>query len=356
MQIRRTFYKIKGYRRAYDMLYSLRQFNESEVAKQRMKIMKFYEQYGEEATQKAFGADRKVIARWRQRLWERGGKLSALVPSSTRPNQVRKSAIPNEIVEFIKELREKHPRMGKDKIKVFLDPYCRKKGLKTISVSTIGNLIKRNNFFFQPSGRVYHNPDSKWAQNQRKKSKRLRVKHPPKAVDFGHILSDTVERLTDGVKDYFISAIDARMKFVLTLNYKRLNSRNMKDFYHRFEQVYPFAVKDWQSDNGSENLGEFDDQLKSDGIPHFFSYPHCPKINTYIERYNRTLQEEFIDNHLDILHDKPLFHKALADYLIFYNTQRPHHSLGLKAPLQYLIANNKMSHMSLTYPKKSVKG
>lgn len=332
------------------MLDSLRQFDESDVAKQRMKILKFYDQYREQATKEAFGADRKVIQKWKKRLWEGGGKLKALVPSSTRPHEVRKSPVPSEMVEFIKELREKHPRMGKDKIKIFLDPYCQKQGLKKISVSTIGNIIKRNHFFFQPQeGRVYHNPDSKWAQNQRNKPKKLRVKYSPKPVDFGHILSDTVERVTDGVKDYFLSAIDARFKFVLTLNYKRLTSRNMKDFYHRFKQVYPGSIKDWQSDNGCENLGEFDEQLKSDNIPHFFSYPHCPKINAFIERYNRTLQEEFIDNHLDIIHDKPLFHKALADYLIFYNTQRPHHSLGLKAPLQFLISNNKMSHMSVTY-------
>ena len=331
------------------MLYSLRQFETSEVAKQRMKIMKFYEQYGEEASVKAFGADRKVISRWRTRLWQGDGKLSALVPSSTRPCHVRTSPVPEKVIDFIRNLREKHPRFGKDKIKVFLDPFCEKNGLKRISVSTIGNTIKRHNFFSQPSGRVYHNPDSKWASNARRKTKRLRIKHSPKPTDFGHILSDTVERLTDGVKDYFLSAIDAKLKFVLTLNYKKLTSRNMKDFYHRFEQVYPLPIKNWQSDNGHENLGEFDKQLKSDGIPHFFSYPHCPKINTYIERYNRTLQEEFIDHHLDIINDKPLFHKALADYLIFYNTQRPHHSLGLKAPLQYLISNRKMSHMSLTY-------
>jgi hypothetical protein len=89
--------------------------------------------------------------------------------------------------------------------------------------------------------------------------------------------------------------IDARLKFALTLNYKRLTSRNMKDFYLRFKSVYPVVIKSWQSDNGSENLGEFDDQLNREGILHYFSYPHCPKINTYIERYNRTIQEEFID-------------------------------------------------------------
>jgi hypothetical protein len=50
------------------------------------------------------------------------------------------------------------------------------------------------------------------------------------------------------VKDYFYSAIDAKLKFALTLNYKRLTSRNMKDFYRRFRSVYLFIVKAWQSD------------------------------------------------------------------------------------------------------------
>ncbi len=46
-------------------------------------------------------------------------------------------------------------------------------------------------------------------------------------------------RPRDGIKDYFYSAIDAVGKFSLTLNYKRLNSKNMKDFYERFKSVYP---------------------------------------------------------------------------------------------------------------------
>ncbi len=60
------------------MLYSLRRFKESEVAQQRMKIIKFYEQYGEKATKEAFGADRKVISKWRKRLKENAGSLTAI--------------------------------------------------------------------------------------------------------------------------------------------------------------------------------------------------------------------------------------------------------------------------------------
>jgi hypothetical protein len=76
------FGRIKGFysRRFQNMLASLRKFEGSEVAEQRMKIIKFYEQYGEKATKEAFGADRKVISRWRKRLKDGGGRLSVLDP------------------------------------------------------------------------------------------------------------------------------------------------------------------------------------------------------------------------------------------------------------------------------------
>jgi hypothetical protein len=240
------FSRIRGYRRIQDMLHSLKVFGKSEAAIQRMKVIKFYEKYGEQATKEAFGADRKVVSRWRKRLSENGGSIAALAPKSTRPSKVRRSEVPIKIIEFIRKLREEHPKLGKEKIKPLLDEYCYKEGIPEISESTIGNIIKRYKLFFQRSGRIYHNPDSKWAQNKAKKKKRLRVKHPPRPSDFGHILSDAVERITDGVKDYFLSAIDAKLKFAVTLNYKRLTSRNNKDFYLRFKSIYPGTVRSWQ--------------------------------------------------------------------------------------------------------------
>ena len=41
------------------MLPCLMNFDENETAKQRMKIIRFYENYGEKAVKEAFGADRK---------------------------------------------------------------------------------------------------------------------------------------------------------------------------------------------------------------------------------------------------------------------------------------------------------
>ena len=332
------------------MLYSLRRFSENEIAPQRMKMIKFYDQYGEKAVKEAFGADRKVISRWKQRLTKSKGKLSSLIPLSTRPHAVRVSQVDPRITAFIKDQREDHHRIGKEKLKPDLDIHCRRLEISTVSTSTIGNIIKRNNFFYQkPNIRIYHDPNSAWARKTVRYKKRLRVKHVVRPTDYGHIVSDTVERITDGIKDYFMNAIDAKMKFALTLQYQHLTAVNMKDFYYRFKEVYPGTVSKWQTDNGSENLGVFDQQLEKDGIPHLFIYPRCPKIDTFIERYNRTVQEEFIDENLDLIHNQKLFSQKLADWNIYYNINRRHHSLGLISPLRYFVEKGGMSHKYLTY-------
>lgn len=67
-----------------------------------MKIIQFYQQYGEKATKEAFGADRKVISRWQQRLKSSGGRLASLAPYSTRSHQTRQARINPLILTFIK--------------------------------------------------------------------------------------------------------------------------------------------------------------------------------------------------------------------------------------------------------------
>lgn len=329
------------------MLYSLKKFDLDEVARERLRIITFYKEYGEKATVKAFGADRKTIYIWRRRLKQGGFHLVSLVPSSTQPKRLRRMVTDTRILEFIKSWRERYPRLGKEKIKPLLDNYCRSLSIASISESTIGKVIKRNHYFFQKIGKVYHNPNCKW--NEAKREKRLRVKHSPSHLDFGHIQSDTIFTITNGIKNYFYSAIDTRSKFGLVLNYRSLNSRNMKDFYTKFKSVYPGEIKDWQTDNGLEHLGEMDYKLKQEGIPHYFTYPRCPKINGVVERFNRTLRENLIDVYIDLIHDKILFNRKLSEFVIFYNTQRAHNTLGGKSPLDFLISEKGLSKNSVTY-------
>jgi transposase InsO family protein len=339
----------RGYRRLQKMIDSLKGLDANEVAIKRRQIITFYERYGEQATSEAFGVSRKLIFQWRKHLKSNSGTGMSLEPLSTRPHRLRVPNVDSDIIEFIKSIRNKYS-LGKEKIKPLLDEYCRKKGVSEISISSIGNIIKRYDLFgYSHKNKRYHNPNSGWAIRRGKQTKRLRTKHPIKPGHSGHIVSDTVEIVENGIKDYFLSAIDAHTKFAITVNYKRNNSRNMKDFYQRFKSVYPYEIKSWQNDNGGENLGEFASKLKAEGVTHFYSYPRCPKINTFIERYNRTLKEEFIYNHVEDINDKPRFHRELGEYLLFYNTKRVHKSLGNVTPLDYMTQQHQMSHMYVTH-------
>jgi transposase InsO family protein len=61
-------------------------------------------------------------------------------------------------------------------------------------------------------------------------------------------------------------------------------------------------------------------------------------MNAKIERYNRTVQEEFADWRQETMADDiSQFTQELMDWLIWYNTKRPHWSLNLKSPMQYLL-------------------
>jgi transposase InsO family protein len=343
------FAKIKGYRRFLMISYSLYQYDTTKVAQYRLEAIKFFEEFGLKATKKAFKISKTTFYRWRKALKDNQGRLSSLIPCSTRPKRVRRMTTDARIVGFIKDLREKHPRLGKEKIKPLLDEYCQERGISSLSESTIGKVIKRNNLFYQKLGRVYHDPGSGWAQ--RKKTKRLRVKYSPQHQEPGHLEADSVTLFVDGLKRYIFSAIDVKLKFSFSACYSSLNSRNGKDFISKLEEVSPLKIKSIQTDNGLEFLGELDDYLRQKNIPHFFSYPRCPRINGVVERYQRTLQEEFVNHHLDLISNPRLFNQEMVEYLVWYNTKRPHKSLGLKSPMDYLVSRGHLSQMSVTYTK-----
>lgn len=326
------------------MISHLRRFDSSTIAKERLRIIKFYIKYGEKATKEAFCVDRKIIYIWKKRLKGSLGNTSSLVPFSTAPKKVRSIQVNQKTLSFIKSLRENHPRLGKRKIKPLLDAFCRKENLPTYSEAKIGRIIRSHKLFYQKTGKIYHNPASKYA-GSKSKTKRLRIRYSPKPADFGYMQLDTVVKLVDGTKYYFYNAIDTKGKFALSLPYKNLNSTNTVDFMKKLLFAAPFQIKTVQTDNGLEFLGEFEAYLKKADIGHIFTYPRCPKINGVIERFNRSLQEEFIDQNLHLIYNPKEFSSKLSDYLLFYNQQRVHQTLNYMTPLDYLIQKGGMSNM-----------
>jgi len=62
----------------------------------------------------------------------------------------------------------------------------------------------------------------------------------------------------------------------------------------------------------------------------------APKDNPVLERFNRTIQEEFVEMEDIDPYFTDDFNQVLTDWLIEYNIKRPHQALAYKTPLQHL--------------------
>ncbi len=334
------FASIPGYNPGMAQTFkSILAFRNSSEAQFRKGVIDHFDQFGLSSSKQAFGVSRASIYRWKRQLSQAQGRLETLISQSRRPKRVRQMTTDLRICQFIRQLRQLHPRIGKDKIKPLLDQYCLALKIKPISASTIGKVIAKNQFYYQKqSSRIYHNPSSKFAQ--RKLNYKTKVKRSPSIIDSGYLEIDTVAIFTAGVRRYVYHAIDVQNRFAFAYSYPCLNSQNTVDFFDKLKQVYPLSsgIKTIQSDNGLEFLGDFEQRLKTEQIDHLFIYPRCPKINGFIERANRSLREEFIDWHTDeAVEDLPLFNRLLMEHLVWYNTQRPHQALKFLSPIDYLV-------------------
>lgn len=341
------------YNREYmNIIRSLAAYQASDVAQLRKKVLEFCEVHGVMATLDAYGISRPTLYRWKQVYEQSQKRLSSLVPQSRKPKRLRTMRTDPRIISFLKAYREQHPRLGKEKLKPFLDEYCRSKSIMPVAVSTIGKILKRHGYFKEKNTqRIYHNPASGHAK--RDINYKTKVKHSPKETDAGYLEMDTIEYMIDGVKYYLYSAIDVANRFLFAYTYTRKTSTNATDFMKKVQQVYPMnnTIHTIQTDNGGEFLDRFDDYLKQQTITHLFSYPRCPKINGYIERVNRTLQEEFIHANFHLaMTNLHRFNRALMEYLLWYNLERPHRSLNNLSPINFLLSKLPLlSHMYVTH-------
>ncbi len=327
-------------------MYTLDRFDRSEVAKFRLKVICFFDQFGEEATREAFNTCRATIYLWKKKLKTSGGKLTSLIPSSTKPHQTRRMIIDQKVYDFIANLRENNYRLGKEKIKILLDSYCEKENLKKVSTSWIGKVIRRHHLY-PKAGKIYHDP-SYYLVNKRRRIK-PRLDKRFKGSFSGQLLQiDTIVRFDRTIKRYILTAIDIYSKFSFAFSYQRLSSAIALDFFQKLETVAPFPIKATKTDNGLEFQGEFDLYLQKRGITHYFSYPHTPESNAYVERFNRTIQEEFVDPNLALLEDTKTFNSHLVDYLLFYNTVRPHQALDYMTPMAAILKEGLVSKMYVT--------
>lgn len=125
----------------------------------------------------------------------------------------------------------------------------------------------------------------------------------------------------------------ANRKFAVAV--PRATSKNAAQFAALVQAMLPAPIQKILTDNGSEFAGAFDAFARAQGWRHNHTYPRCPKMNARNERFNRTIQEEFVRYEEDLLaNDIRAFNTRLLNYLGQYNTTRPHLALNCLTPCQ----------------------
>ena len=342
------------------------QLRNKDIVEYRIRVLEFWNSYGIEAALEyardlnpRHKCSRATLYRWRKALIESGKldkfgrcKLSAIDPKSTRPKHYRLSKNYSELYEPIKQLLNEHSMLGKNKIyyllkKMVEDRKLILRKLKQLpSASTIGRIIKTMRRLGRLPNRqklALNGVKGKLYVVAKKKKKKLRRDgyKPKKPGDL--VQMDGIITYCYGKRIYVLNAIDYVSTKAISIILPSNKSHQTAKALERVDEMFGFRIKNIQTDNGSEFMGAFADTMDKLGKTHFYNYVKKPMWNGKVERFNRTLQEEWLANpdiQLLLSDDKDEANKELQKYLNWYNDERPHQSIGYMTPNEYVIYFN----------------
>lgn len=304
---------------------------------ERLKVLDHAQKFGIRAAIDAYGVCERTIKYWRKKLRESHGIAAQLAPKTTRPFHTRKEKTPQKVKEYIRDLKKSKPRLGKEKIVELV----RVDTGYILSPTTVWNIIqywKRRGEISDKVRYTLNGATGRLIERKWKKSKKkLRRKEymPENPGDL--IQLDTIVIYILGKKYYILTAIDILTRLAYAFVSNSHSSNTARDFLKALPNVLGYAVKKVQTDNGTEFAKHFDEACASLNIDHFWNYPRYPKQNAFIERFNRTIQEEWVTTRQSLFINGALdrLNEDLVTWLTWYNTVRPHWGLHLETPRGY---------------------
>ncbi len=295
-------------------------------------IIYYYEGYNATQTARHFGISRKTFHKWfkefdRDNLYS----LYRLEDKSKAPTQTRKKEITQLEEQRIVKLRKKHICWGKMKIaKVYKNTFK-----EEVSSWKVQYTIESFNLYPNP---IKTAKQKKKRQRSQQKKKITELKLNKKKFyqkKAGYIIClDTVEIRWNNIKRYIFTSIDKYGKVAYARMYKNKSSKNNSDFLLRLYYLLDGEVTKIGHDNGTEFEKHFKATCEKLNIQQYYSRVRTPTDNPNNERFNRTLQEEFIQ--LGNFNSNPeIFNRNLTEWLIEYNFKRPHQALNYETPMEF---------------------
>lgn len=143
-------------------------------------------------------------------------------------------------------------------------------------------------------------------------------------VDTIHLMVSEKERI------YVYTLIDVYSRWCFAWATDKINTRQSAKFLKMAQGLAEFTFNCIQSDHGSEFSQHFSERIE---ILHRHSRVRKPNDNAYLERFNRTLQEECLNS---LKTNVKIFNKNIPTYLNYYNGERLHMGINFSTPNQIL--------------------
>lgn len=307
----------------------------SAAGKRRLAWMDWYQRAGNaRLTCRYFGIAPSLFWKWRARFLKLG--VRGLEDRSTRPRRVRQPTTPLTTTDLIRRLRTNHPEFSKYKIAVIL----KRDHSVVVSASTVGRIFGRYGLFFPTPVKPKGHPQRR--THTQRLPREMVVSQP------GQLIEVDVKHLpTIGRKHYAFVAIDRVTKQTAIHVASTISSRQAAVAWKKALTQFRTPPQAVLGDNGSENLGAFQELLTQLQTPQYWARPRTPKDKPYVERMIGTLERECIQWGGLVLDVKEQ-QAEIDQWLHKYHDYRPHQALGYLTPNEYsdqLQANANVSTM-----------
>jgi putative transposase len=298
-------------------------------ARQRLKMLQWYEEHDQNVslTCRRFGFSRDTFYRWWRRYQRAGPR--GLEDRSRRPHRMRQPTWSTELAQAVLQLRQEHPRWGKDKLVVLL-----RQADWRVSTSMVGRILrhlKARGLLWEPNLR-----DPCIGQRFQKRPYAVRKPRGYAAAAPGDLVQvDTADiRPLPGVVYKHFTGRDVVCRWDVLDVYHRATARAAAGFLDTLLERTPFPVRAIQVDGGSEFKADFEAECQRRQIRLFVLPPRSPKLNGHVERAQRTHQEEFYQV-VDLPDTIAELRERLKAQETVYNTIRPHQALGQRTPEEF---------------------
>jgi len=315
-------------------------------AKTRLAFLEFHKEIRDVSVVcRAFKISRETFYKWRKRY--NPSDLSSLEDKPKTPKTKRTDILSFTKQQELKKYREKYIKQSKIKLaKMWQEEYK-----ENVSSWQFQKVIEKYELYFDK----IKTRKIKMKKDKNRGAKKIRINtiNPSDCVSKDKpffFCCDSIVLYLPWGKRYILTAVDYFNRFGYARGYTNKSSLSAFDFLLRLNIVVDGKIAAILSDNGSEFAKYFEAACKKLNIAHFFTRIRTPEDNSKNERFNRTIQEEFVEvsEYFEPLlseTDLSAANRILTEWLIFYNFKRPHQALAYQTPMEYITNIQGLSGM-----------